>query len=89
MESSRQDLLNDMAEHKPTLKNKQNTYQPRFGFTPKTGILFQRGFVFTVKPLFSLTCSIQECTLFFRSKEDEGRDTVYPLVHGLIRQTLE
>jgi len=41
MESSRRDLLNDMAEHRPTLKNNQNTYHPpRFGFTSKTGIAF-------------------------------------------------
>ena len=50
MESSRRDLLNDMAEHRPILKNNQNTYHPRFAFTPKTGIAFpKRGFVFTVR----------------------------------------
>jgi len=38
MESSRRDLLNGMAEHGPILKNNQNTYHPRFGFTPKTGV---------------------------------------------------
>jgi len=36
MESSHWDLLNGMAEHRPILKNNQNTYHPRFGFTPKT-----------------------------------------------------
>jgi len=47
MESSRQDLLNDMAEHKPILKNNQNTYHPRFGFIPKTVIAFPKtGFCF-------------------------------------------
>ena len=35
IESSDGDLLNDMTEHKPILKNNQNTYQPRFGLTPK------------------------------------------------------
>jgi len=40
MESSRRDFLNDMAEHRPILKNNQNTYHTRFGFTPKTGIEF-------------------------------------------------
>jgi len=30
-ESSRRDLLNDMAEHIPILKNNKNTYHPRFG----------------------------------------------------------
>jgi len=38
MESSRRDLSNDVAEHGPILKNNQNTYHSRFGFTPKTGI---------------------------------------------------
>jgi len=42
MESSRRDLLNDMAEHKPILKNNQNTYHTRFGFTPKTGVAFPK-----------------------------------------------
>jgi len=47
MESSRRDLLNDMAEHRPILKNNQNTYHPRFGFTPKTGKEFLKtGFCF-------------------------------------------
>jgi len=38
MEISRRDLLNDMAEHRAILKYAQNTYYPRFSFTPKTGI---------------------------------------------------
>jgi len=42
MESSRQDLFNDMAERRPILKNNQNTYQPHLGFTPKTGIAFPK-----------------------------------------------
>jgi len=37
MEISRRDLLNDMAEYRPNLNNKQNTYYPRFTFSPKTG----------------------------------------------------
>ena len=37
MESSRRDLLNDMAEHRSILKNNQNTYYPGFSFTPETG----------------------------------------------------
>jgi len=47
MESSRRDLSNDMAEHRPILKNNKNAYHPRFSFTPntvvalpKTGVLF-------------------------------------------------
>jgi len=48
MESSRRDLLNNMAEHKPILKNNQNTY-PRFVFTPKTGIAIPKtGFSFSL-----------------------------------------
>jgi len=47
VESSRRDLLNGMAEHMPVLKNNQNTYHPRFGFTPKTGIALPKtGFLF-------------------------------------------
>jgi len=48
MESSRRDLLNYAAEHMPILKNNQNSYHPRFSFTPKTGIAFLkiRGFSF-------------------------------------------
>ena len=38
LESPLRDLLNDMAEHRPILKNSQNTNHPRFGFTLKTGI---------------------------------------------------
>jgi len=45
MENSRRDLFNDMAEHRPTLKNNQN-YHPRFGFAPKTGVAFPK-IVFT------------------------------------------
>ena len=37
MVSSRRDLWNDVAEHRPILKNNQNTYLS-FSFTPKTGI---------------------------------------------------
>jgi len=51
MESSRRDLLNDMAEHRPILKDNQNMYDPRFGFTPKTGTVqhsLKRRFVSTV-----------------------------------------
>jgi len=62
MESSRRDLFNDMADHSPILKNNQNTYHRRLGFTPKTDTAFpKRGFVFTVsnvicaRPLFGDT----------------------------------
>jgi len=49
MESSHQACSNDMAEHRLILKNNQNTYQSRFGSTPKTGRAFPKtGFVFTV-----------------------------------------
>jgi len=47
MESSRRDLLNDLAEHRPILKNNQNTYHSRLGFVSKTGIAFSKtGFCF-------------------------------------------
>ena len=56
MESVRRDLLNDMAEHRCILKSNQNTYHPRIGFTPKTGIAFPKtAFRFTV--LDSLRCA--------------------------------
>jgi len=47
MESSRRDLLNDMAEHRFILKNNQNTDYTPFSFTPKTGIeLHKTGVLF-------------------------------------------
>jgi len=50
MESSRRDLSNDMAEHRPTLENNKNTYRQRFGFTDPKQVRHspKRGFVFTV-----------------------------------------
>jgi len=45
MESSRRDLLNEVAEHRVILKNNQNTY-PRFSLTPKTGIKLPKGVSF-------------------------------------------
>ena len=44
MESSRRDLLNDMAEHRPISKNNQNMNHLRFGFTPKAVIIPHNGF---------------------------------------------
>jgi len=49
MESSSRDLANHMAEHRPILKNNQNTYHPRFGFIPKTGTAFSKTVFFSVK----------------------------------------
>jgi len=42
MESSRRDLLNNMVQHKPILKNNQNMQHPRFSFPPKTGVAFSK-----------------------------------------------
>ena len=42
MESYRRDLSNDMAEHRPILKNNQNTCNLRFNFTRKTVIAFPK-----------------------------------------------
>ena len=42
IECSSRDFLNDMAEHRPILKNNRNTYRPRLDFTPKTGIAFPK-----------------------------------------------
>jgi len=58
MESSRRDLLNDMAEHRATLKNNENTYNPCFGFTSKTGIAFS-------KTGFCFYGSLKGCSLYF------------------------
>ena len=42
-ERSRRELSIDVAEHRSILKEKfQNTYYPRFSFTPKTGIAFPK-----------------------------------------------
>jgi len=51
MESSRRDLLNDMAEHRSILKNNQNTFYPRFCFTPKPGTELPETGVLTVNTL--------------------------------------
>jgi len=39
MESSCRDHPNYVADHRSVLKNKQNTYNPHFIFTSKTGML--------------------------------------------------
>ena len=39
-ESSRRDLVNDMAERRSILKNNQNTYYPSFKCIPKTALAF-------------------------------------------------
>jgi len=38
MESAGRDLSNDMVEPGSVFKNNQSTYNPRFRFTPTTGI---------------------------------------------------
>ena len=46
---SRRELSIDVAEHRSTLKNFQNTYYLRFSLTPKTGIAHPKtGVFFTV-----------------------------------------
>jgi len=52
MKSSRRDFSNDVGKHRSILKNNQNTYYPRFGFTPKTGIAFP-------KQVFSFYCDVK------------------------------
>ena len=39
-ERSQRELSIDVAQHKSSLKIYQNTYYPRFSFTPKTGTAF-------------------------------------------------
>jgi len=59
MESSRRDLLNNVAEHRPILKNDQ-TSTPAFNFTPKTGKAFPETGFFSVnqEPLLITRSSI-------------------------------
>ena len=55
MESSRRDLSNDIAEHRPNLTNNQNTNYPRFNFTLETGIEFPKTGV-SLSLIFFLRC---------------------------------
>jgi len=48
MKRSRRELSNGMAEHRPILKNIQNTHCPRFSFTHKTGLAFPKTVVFCI-----------------------------------------
>ena len=48
MESSRRDLLNDMAKHRPILKNNQNTHLALVSHLKQVQYFPKRGFVFTV-----------------------------------------
>jgi len=52
IESSRRDLLNNMIEHRPILKNNQNMYHPNFGFTPRTGIVSPKRVLFLLCTVF-------------------------------------
>jgi len=56
MESSPRDLLSDVAEHMPILKNNQNTYYP-FNSTPKT-------LTFTKTAVLILVCSAHNMLLY-------------------------
>jgi len=83
MKSSRRDVLNDMAW--PTSKNNQNTYHPRFGFTPKTDIAFAKsGFwfycvIFQKHVLFIMNCGT------VRNPFREGLNVILPNVLQYIR----
>jgi len=59
MESSRQDLSNDMGEHWPILKNNYNLYYPRIGFTPKTDVAFPKTGLF-------LLCSVTDICYYVK-----------------------
>jgi len=67
VESSRRDLLIDVAEHRSILKNDQNKFYPRFSFTPKTGIAFPKTGVLFL--LWYVSCVV---------KEHEKTMAVYP-----------
>jgi len=65
MDSSRRDLSNYMAKHRPILKNDQNTYHLRFGFLLKTGIAFSE-----TRFRFYCVCAIKLCDhVYVRSTE--------------------
>ena len=49
-----------MAEHLFILKNNQNTYCPRFSFTPKTGTEVSETGVLTVSPIPVLGMKIKQ-----------------------------
>jgi len=65
MESSRRDLLNNVAEHRSILKNNQTTYYPRLSFTPKSLNSLKQMFCFHCdnrghinKELINLKCAV-------------------------------
>jgi len=61
MEISRRDILNDMAKHKPILKNNQKTYPPCVWFHTQNKVQPpKRGFVFTVLASLPLGPSVAD-----------------------------
>jgi len=70
MESSRQDLLNDMAEYGPILKSSQDTKHHRFGFTPKTDITFPKTGLF-------LQCMPRSSMVSFGLAKKKRKDRSY------------
>jgi len=84
MESSRRDLFNDMAERRPIMKNHRNTYDHRFGFTPKTGIAFSKsGFCFYCDPGIEIAILLTVVRKIVRENVDEvGVGGVEPILQG-------
>jgi len=65
-----------MAEHKPILKNNQNTYHTSFGFKPKTGKAFLNTGVFTVKFFYKFI------NLMIKTNNQSGQINIYlKLIH--------
>jgi len=71
IESFRRGRLNDLAEHRSILNNSQNTYYPRFVFSPNTGknSLKQvfRFYSELIDSVISMLSSVADC----KSKETE------------------
>jgi len=82
MDSSRRDLSNDMAEHRPILKNNQNTHHPRFSFTPKTYSIPKR--VFCFYSVDNKTFEIESARLYLHSKLIKMHVEPYPLLFRII-----
>ena len=72
IESSRRDLLNDMAEHTHILKNRRNMYYLRFSFTPKSGIELPKtgvSFILCKKLIFAVAQTATVCFCRHRNKK--------------------
>jgi len=84
LKRSRRELSIDVAELRSILKNDQDTYYPRFSFTPKTGIeLPETGVLFLLctggvkkyTTLIERLCSVVTARLPFKPNPSPPRHT--------------